>query len=102
MVYLASSSEIEGVALPSVSVRDLLDSITASMDKSLVAATTSGNVNMATEVDGASTGERANLADSSGGSDKEEGPKGGNWEGVGSRGGLVTPQQLVRGRIGAL
>ena len=77
MVYLASSSEIEGVALPSVSVRDLLDSITASMDKSLVAATTSGNVNMATEVDGASTGERANLADGSGGSDKEEGPKGG-------------------------
>ena len=76
-VYLASSSDIEGVALPSVSVRDLLGSVTASMDRSLAAATTSGNVNVAAEEEGAITGERASLAEDSGGSENEEGPKGG-------------------------
>lgn len=76
-LYLASSSDIEGVALPSVSVRDLLGSVTASMDRSLAAATTSGNVNVAAEEEGAITGERASLAEDSGGSENEEGPKGG-------------------------
>jgi len=97
-LYLASSSEIEGVVLPSVSVRDLLGSITVS----IAAANTSGNVNVATEVVGASAGERANLVKDSGGRENEEGTQGGKFEGVGRRGGLVTPQQLVKGRIGAL
>ena len=102
--HLASSSEIDGVVLPSVSVRDLLGSNTVSMEGSLTAPTTSGNVNVATEVEGASTGERASLDKDSGGrvNDDEEGPKGGKFEGVGRRGGLVTPQQLVKGMIGAL
>ena len=68
----------------------------------MAAATTSGNVNVATEVVGASAGERANLDKESGGRENEEGPQGGKFEGVGNRGGLVTPQQLVKGRIGAL
>ena len=74
------------------------------MEGSLTAPTTSGNVNVATEVEGASTGERASLDKDSGGrvNDDEEGPKGGKFEGVGRRGGLVTPQQLVKGMIGAL
>ena len=102
--HLASSSEIDGVVLPSVSVRDLLGSNTVSMEGSLTAPTTSGNVNVATEVEGASTGERASLDKDSGGrvNDDEEGPKGGKFEGVGRRGGLETPQQLVKGMIGAL
>ena len=61
-----------------MSVRDLLGSVKASIDESLATATTSGNVNVAKEVEGASTGERVNLAEDSGGCENEEGPKGGN------------------------
>ena len=73
-MYLASSSEIDGVALPSVSVRDLLGSVTFSMERFLTAPTTSGNVNVATEVEGASTGDRASLDKDNGGRDNDEGP----------------------------
>ena len=89
--------------LPSVSVRNLLGSDTVSKQgNSLAAPTTSENVKVAAEVEGASRGERASLDKDNGGRDNEEGPKGGKLEGVGSRGGLVTPQQLVKGRMGAL
>ena len=57
-----------------MSVCDLLGSVTP---VSIAAATTSGNVNVATEVEGAGTGEKANLDQESGGRDDEEGPKGG-------------------------
>lgn len=73
-LYLASSSEIDGVVLPSVSVRDLLGSETDSIGRSLTAPTTSGNVKVATAVEGASTGERASLDKDSGGRDNDEGP----------------------------
>jgi len=75
-LYLASSSEIEGVVLLSVSVRDLLGSVTACMGNSLAAPTTSGNVKVATEVEGANRGERAGLDKDNGGRDNEKGPKG--------------------------
>ena len=53
--YLASSSEMDGVVLHSVSLRDLLRSEKTSAEKfSLAAApTTSGNVKVATEAEGA-------------------------------------------------
>jgi len=73
-LYLASSSDIDGVVLPSVSVRDLLGSVTFSMERFLTAPTTSGNVNVATEVEGASTGDRASLDKDKGGRDNDEGP----------------------------
>ena len=57
-----------------MSVRDLLGSVSVS----LAAATTSGNVNETTEVEGVCTGERANLEKESGGKDNEEGTQGGN------------------------
>ena len=60
--HLASSSEMDGVVLHSVSLRDLLRSERTSAEKfSLVAAPkTSGNVKVATEAEGAG-GERASL-----------------------------------------
>jgi len=100
-LYLASSSEMDGVVLHSVSLRDLLSSERTSEEKfSLAAApTTSGNVKVATEAEGAG-GERASLE--SGGRESKEGPNAGKFDGVGKRGGLEAPQQLVRGSIGAL
>ena len=99
--YLASSSEIDGVVLHSVSLRDLLRLERTSPEKfSLVAAPmTSGNVKAATEAQGAG-GERASLE--SGGRESNEGPNAGKFDGVGKRGGLEAPQQLVRGSMGAL
>ena len=60
--HLASSSEMDGVVLHSVSLRDLLRSDRTSAEKfSLAAApTTSGNVKVANEAEGAG-GERASL-----------------------------------------
>ena len=99
--YLASSSEMDGVVLHSVSLRDLLRLERTSPEKfSLVAAPmTSGNVKAATEAQGAG-GERASLE--SGGRETNEGPNAGKFDGVGKRGGLEAPQQLVRGSMGAL
>ena len=99
--YLASSSEMDGVVLHSVSLRDLLRLERTSPEKfSLVAAPmTSGNVKAATETQGAG-GERASLE--SAGRENKEGPNAGKFDGVGKRGGLEAPQQLVRGSIGAL
>ena len=99
--YLASSSEMDGVVLHSVSLRDLLRLERTSPEKfSLVAAPmTSGNVKAATEAQGAG-GERASLE--SAGRENKEGPNAGKFDGVGKRGGLEAPQQLVRGSMGAL
>ena len=99
--YLASSSEMDGVVLHSVSLRDLLRLERTSPEKfSLVAAPmTSGNVKVATEAEGAG-GERASLE--SGGRENKERPNAGKFDGVGKRGGLEAPQQLVRGSMGAL
>ena len=60
--YLASSSEMDGVVLHSVSLRDLLRSERTSAEKFSLAAApmTSGNVKVATEAEGAG-GERASL-----------------------------------------
>ena len=44
------------------------------MERFLTAPTTSGNVNVATEVEGASTGDRASLDKDNGGRDNDEGP----------------------------
>ena len=99
--HLASSSEMDGVVLHSVSLRDLLRSERTSAEKfSLAAApTTSGNVKVAHGAEGAG-GDRASLE--SGGRESNEGPNAGKFDGVGKRGGLEAPQQLVRGSIGAL
>jgi len=100
-LYLASSSEMDGVVLHSVSLRDLLRLERTSPEKfSLVEAPmTSGNVKAATEAQGAG-GERASLE--SAGRENKEGPNAGKFDGVGKRGGLEAPQQLVRGSMGAL
>ena len=60
--YLASSSEMDGVVLHSVSLRDLLRSERISAEKFSLAPppTTSGNVKVATEAEWA-VGERASL-----------------------------------------
>ena len=94
---------MDGVVLHSVSVRDLLRSENNPAEKfSLAAApTTSGNVKVATEVECAG-GERANFDAERGRRGISKGPYGGKFEGVGRRGGLEDPQQLVRGSIGAL
>ena len=99
--YLASSSEMDGVVLHSVSLRDLLSSERTSKEKFSLAPppTTSGNVKVATEAEVAG-GERASLE--SGGRETNEGPNVGKFDGMGKRGGLEAPQQLVRGSIGAL
>ena len=57
-----------------MSVRDLLGSVTDSIGRSLTAPTISGNVKVATEMEGAFTGERASLDKDSGGRDNDEGP----------------------------
>ena len=99
--HLASSSEMDGVVLHSVSLRDLLRSERTSTERfSLAAApTTSGNVKVAHGAEWAG-GERAGLE--SGGRESNEGPNVGKFDGVGKRGGLEAPQQLVKGSIGAL